>query len=286
MANKSDRKSVLGRLAAGTTIEGHSTGSVGTDKGPAEKVASPQPVGNGSSTGPGTNTGTNTGTGAKPGPVSVSDAFPTRKPGEGTGPGTGAKPHFGRHPKTGEQVEIDYSQPGATAAAPFGFTATGKVRTKRPRKQRAKAGSASQAKTGQNITAIADAIKFAHNGIAAVTKHSHWQQDDGEAQAMADALTDLQSAYGVDISPEQAAWIKALTVIAIPTGMRVYASMHVARSEKAKPVSQAPANKPDTDNSKQVKANAPTVAGDKPKGPLTPSMMVLESGGRFDDTTG
>tara|TARA_R110000796_G_scaffold61138_1_gene141599 strand:- start:9986 stop:10309 length:324 start_codon:yes stop_codon:yes gene_type:complete len=107
---------------------------------------------------------------------------------------------------------------------------------------------------------------------------------------MADALTDLQSAYGIDISPEQAAWIKAATVIAIPTSFRMMASMQKVRADNAKnvtPQAAPAAQSAGTAKPKPapVKPNPAPETGGK-NGPLTPSQMILATGGSFDATGG
>lgn len=284
MADKPERQSVLGKLKAGATIADDSGTSVAGGATSPSQVKPSGPVTSGTPNG----AGTGAGTGASNGAGNPAEIFNARKPVIGAAsPGTGTRPVWGTHPKNGERVEIDYSQEGAGPDAPFGYLPSGKVRTKRPRKKSASktAGTASAAKAGQNITAIADAIKFAHMGIASVTGHSHWTISDGDAQAQADALTDLQAAYGVDISPEQAAWIKALTVIAIPTGMRTMASMQKVRTKNVTP---APVKKPEkaSGDKETTPASAPTPPGSGPKGPQTPSQMILETGGRFEFTTG
>lgn len=302
MVDRPKRQSALDLLRAGTVIE-EPGGSVAKENSAPNSQAKPainsgtgNSAGAGTGTGAGTATRTGAGTGAGTGadPATVFDA---RKPtgagtgtGPTTGPGTNGKPIWGRHPKSGERVEIDWSQPDASEFAPFGLTDAGKPRQKRRRTRRAQAGSAGAAKANQNITVIADAIKFAHNIVASVTSHSHWQTSDDEAQRMADALTDLQSAYGIDISPEQAAWIKAATVIAIPTGFRCMASMQKVRADNAKNVTPQPAPAAQPAGTAKPKA-APVKPNPAPEtggktGPLTPSQMILATGGTFDATGG
>jgi hypothetical protein len=295
------RQSALQLLRAGAIITDES-GDAGKENSAPVAQAKPafnsglgNSAGTAASNGPGTGTAASNGpgTGARTG-ADPATVFGARTPngtgassGPATGPGTNGKPIWGKHPKSGERVEIDWSQPDASEFAPFGLTDAGKPRQKRRRQRRAQAGSAGAAKANQNITVIADAIKFAHNIVASVTNHSHWATSDDEAQRMADALTDLQSAYGIDISPEQAAWIKAATVIAIPTGFRCMASMQKVRADNAKNVT--PKTAPTAGTAKPqaapVKPNPAPETGGK-SGPLTPSQMTLATGGTFDATRG
>jgi hypothetical protein len=126
---------------------------------------------------------------------------------------------------------------------------------------------------------MADAILFVHTFAAGMTQHAHWQMSQEEARNYADALTDLQAAYGVDLSPKQAAWAKVATVIGVPTAMRAYASMTYRR-----PMKRVDVPKQDSQPKEQPEA-APSPAS-RPanfKGPQTPSELYAVSGGNFLD---
>lgn len=276
MADGIKRGSALAALRAGSVISGESGN--GTGQAETEKTAGKKLEGAGDSA---TGTATAAATGTGTGPASPAQIFGARKPEDYES--IGERPKFGIHPKTGEQVEIDYSISGASAQAPFGLLADGTPRQKRPRGKGVQkhAGAASVAKSNENISVLADAIRFAHMGIAGVTKHAHWQQSENEAQAYADALTDLQSAYGFDISPKQAAWAKMLTVIAIPTGARIIASATITNNAKKAPVVARQENRQGNDNKKQ--ADKPVTPKPTKTNEMSPSQLFEQMGGRFTD---
>ena len=276
MADGNKRATALDALRAGTTIVADGGQSVGESQAPQagnERVERKRG-----------RAGSDTGTGASFAPgTGASD--PAKLFGAKTADDYAGlvKPKFGIHPKTGEQVEIDYSVDGANEQAPFGFLPDGTPRQKRPRKAKGiSAGTSGAAKSDASMSVLADAIFFAHTAIASVTKHSHWQQSREESAQYADALTDLQAAYGFDIDPKQAAWMKALVVIAMPTSMRVMASMSVSRREKLRPAPQPqPQAERPAPQRPQTDFNSP---GSKSQ--LSPSQLFNSAGAGFTDDNG
>lgn len=198
--------------------------------------------------------------------------------------GLGGRPVYGIHPKSGDQVEIDWTQEGASPEAPFGLLADGTPRVKRARKPKG-AGSSAAAKSGESVSVIADAIRFAHMGIATALKQPHWQQSEDEAARYADALTDLQSAYGFDIDPKQAAWAKLLTVVAIPTSARIMASVAIAK-RKPEVAANPPTDKQPTSTViRKVPESRQETKPASGSPQMSPSQLFASFGASFTDDT-
>jgi hypothetical protein len=277
MADGNKRGSALDALRAGATIIADSGSGVGESEAPQ--------AGSKKLEGKGSGTGRNTGTAPAPatgtGPANPATIFGAKSATDYESV-TPRQTH-GTHPRTGESVEIDYSQPGASAEAPFGVLPDGTPRQKRPRQPKGIAtGSSKAAKSEASMSVLADAIFFLHTAAAGITKHTHWAQTQEEAKQYADALTDLQSAYGFDVDPKQAAWMKALVVIGMPTTMRIYASVSVSKRNKLNPApaaSQQPAQRQQAEQPmKQVTPQPRRKAGE-----LTPAELFAQNGARFTD---
>lgn len=277
MADRPKRDSALSALRAGAIITSESGSGVGETEKKTPKSEGLEGGGN-----QGGNSAASAGTANAPKSPVAAFAARTRENYQGV---EGTKPVYGTHPKSGEQVEIDYSQDGASPDAPFGLLPDGSPRVRRASKRarNSSAGGQSAIKSEPSVSILADAILFVHTFAAGVTSHPHWNMSQDEARNYADALTDLQAAYGVDLSPKQAAWAKAATVIGIPTALRVVASMTykppMKRVENPKPDSQP------REQSKQAPSPPVQTGG---KGPQTPSQLFEASGGNFLDglTTG
>lgn len=268
MANRPARTSALAALRAGATIEGDSGKSASETK---PEVAKEKGMEGGGIGNPGTGSAS-----VSPGATAPTAAFGNLKRADDYQNLSTEKPKEGRHPKTGETVEIDWSAPGASVDTPFGLLPDGSPRVRRAGKRGAKnatkVGQASVAKSSENVTVLADAIRFAHIFAAQVTQHTHWIMDEKEAEAYADAITDLQSAYGVDLNPQQAALAKCAVVIGVPTVMRCVASMRYKPKPKIVPPVQQ-ANKNPVEKPKAQKTQEPTTARE----------LYEQNGGLFED---
>jgi len=271
MADRLSRQSALAALRAGAIIESESGSGTGKTETQTPENKAMERGGNSDA-----GTGTETGTRSAKSPVT---AFAARTAEDYKGV-EGTKPVMGTHPKTGEPVEVDYSQPGASPEAPFGLLPDGSPRVRRSNKAGRKTSAHGQSaiKNDASVSIVADAILFAHTMIAGMTQHAHWQMSQDEAKSYANALTDLQEAYGVDLTPKQAAWAKVATVIGVPTAMRAYASMTYRR-----PMKRVDTPKQDSQPKEQKQAAPSPPPKQNFKGPQTPSEMFALSGGNFLD---
>lgn len=276
MVDRPERKSALAALRAGATIEVDS--GAGANKVEAQKPEKQAMEGGGNTTG--RSAGTAPAATGAPSPVAALGARTAKDYESMT-----QRPQVGRHPKTGEPVDIDWSQAGASEEAPFGVLPDGSPRVRRASKKsggRSSAGGQSAIRSDASVSILADAIFFVHTFAAGITQHSHWNMSQDEARNYADAITELQAAYGVDLSPKQAAWAKAATVIGIPTSLRIVASMTYKPQKKVDPPKN-PVNAQQAEQKQQPKAAPQTPAQPKAKGPQTPSELFAISGGDFLD---
>lgn len=256
MDSRTKRESILSQLKRGAAIVETSGADGKANDAQSPRVSPPVEPSNGSA---GVGTGPGTGT-VKPASIARAGHVTSPEP----------RPTHGTHPRTGKSVEIDYSQPGADRLAPFGRLEDGTPRQRKSRTSaRASTRTPTKAEAKSALNVFADAVQFVHQGVALATGHAHWEMSDEDASKFGEAILDVQAAYGVDLDPKAAAWIKLLTVCAVPTGARVMASVTI----NAKP--------------KTAKVNAPAAASGQVAKPakaksepaLTPAQLNNQMGG-------
>lgn len=222
----------------------------------------------------------------KPGDIATdSGDEETSQAGGGTGDGiTDPQKAFAREIRAVERTPADpgtFAGAGADAdpAAPHGYKADGTPYKRRPGKRRS---AASAAKNSTPVTeSIAKGVYSIHMLLATFYNAKEWQISQSEAQQIADGLQAVQDAYGVELSPKQAAMVELIMALGGVYGPRIAATVIKRRMTGGAPQTPGNAN---ADNVKepeqgQTSTSEPAKQTLTSKEPPTPSQLYGTAGG-------
>jgi len=131
---------------------------------------------------------------------------------------------------------------GAGGDAPFGYTASGRIR-KRPvgSGKRQTSRPKSSLSVAPNVEALTGVLFNVHLALAHVAKTPELMIDPKEAKMLADASAALMSEYGTEIDPRAFAWGNFIAATGAVYGPRVLAIMARKQQERTKQHAASPA---------------------------------------------
>lgn len=120
--------------------------------------------------------------------------------------------------------------------APFGRTATGRVRRRPVASKPGNSGTKRTARTEKQVSSlIADGVEWLHEIAAKVTKFEELEMSTEESLAIADAIVNVSEYYDVPIpDPKTMAWVNLGKVLAKAYGTRIVAARIRMKTERRK----------------------------------------------------